>query len=115
MIKKIGEVYVMDEVMKPMLVPLKLKKSERLTLIVGPDCLFRRTCGNCGTYERPDIYSVQAGLKRTGAAWIIERGAAVKSAQAVPENVWICDDCAARLCPELLDEANRLRAEAQNE
>jgi hypothetical protein len=92
MINKNGESYKLTEVKQYLdrKVIYRLKEPDWLTLTVGPDTLQRRTCGNCGLIERPDIYSVQAVL---------------------PDKVWICDFCAAKFCPELLSEAERLRGE----
>lgn len=91
MIRKIGESYKITEVRqeRTRYFTLRLKKSEWRTLKVDHDFFTRRTCVSCGMYERPDVYSVQA----------------------FPEKLWICDDCAAKFCPELLSEAERLRDE----
>ena len=93
MIKKMRDGgYVMDEVVRPTLTTFKLRKAERLTLKVGGDQFMRTICGSCGLNERPDIFSVQA----SGPGF---------------KHVWICDYCAEKFCPELLEKAGRLRAE----
>ena len=91
MIRKIGESFKITEIRGTQVrrVKIRLKRSEWRTLKVERDSFQRRVCGNCGMSNRPDIYSVQAG----------------------PEGVWICDECAAKFCPELLSEAVRLREE----
>lgn len=92
MIRKIGESFKITEVwqQRTRVFKVRLKKSEWRALEVKPSDLTKKMCVNCKAVNRSDIYSVQL----------------------VPEGLWICDDCAAQFCRELLREAERLREES---
>ena len=94
MIKKVGETYVMDEIWRLRRIKYKLKKSKWITLKIK-ECGFSDDffpCDNCG-------------------GGIITRTHLVGG----DHNSWICDECAAKFCPDLLSEAERLREEWDKE
>jgi len=92
-IKKVGEKFMMGQVKVERIVTVLLPESEWLELKIAPDCFHRRTCGCCGRFERPDIYSVQAFSRSSEQ----ER------------SFWICDQCVEKWAPELLPELKKER------